>query len=75
MDGVIGGSREAGERIVKISQRIESPVTTGFHDGVENRSFLSSFRCPDEQDVLSSNGGGADGILDDSIVVFHREHF
>ena len=65
VDGVIGISREAGERVVKVSQRIDAPAAAGFHDGVEDGGFLSGFGCPYEEEVLLSYGGRPDGILDD----------
>lgn len=42
MDGVIGRTREAGERVVKVSQGIDAPAAVGFHDRVNLMTGMRS---------------------------------
>jgi len=71
VDGVIGVSREAGEHVLEVSQGIDASAAAGFHYGVEDGRLFSGFRCPDEEPVLFSDGGGPDRVFHKVIVDLH----
>ena len=71
MDGVIGVARDTGKHVAQVSQRIDTSAAAGFHNGVEDGRFFTGFRCPDEEEVLFSDGCWPDRIFDEVVIDLH----
>jgi hypothetical protein len=68
VDLPIGGVRQLGEDVAQVSGGIKPAPTAAFDDGVENGATLAGVGLADEQPVLFSEGGGADGIFHQVLV-------
>ncbi len=65
---MIGQMWEAGENVAQVGVGIDISAAAAFDDGVDDRATLTGTGFTDEEPVLFTDGGGADGIFHQVIV-------
>src|SRR4051812_19370835 len=68
---LIGQVRQAGEHVAEGGVRFNPTAAATLDDGVNDCAALTGVGFADEQPVLFSEGGGANGVLDEIIVQFN----
>ena len=59
---------QAGEDVFEVVTRVDPEAAAVFDEGVEDGGFLAGVLGSDEEPVLGSELGGADGVLDEVVV-------
>lgn len=57
-----------GQHVLKVFAGVDAQPAAVLHDGVEDGAFFARFDVAEEQPVLGSELGRADGILDEVVV-------
>jgi hypothetical protein len=55
---------QAGGDVFEVVTRVDREAATVFDEGVEDRGFLAGILAADEEPVLGTELGGADGVFD-----------
>lgn len=62
---------QAGEDVVQVGVGIDAPAAAAFDDGVDDGSALACSGFANEEPVLFSHRGWADGVFDEVVVDLH----